>query len=63
MMGLQWVAGSSLTDAIASCRLGLGFLLEDVPKIRFMVEFKGVAVAAQQSCSSGHWQDSPEVEV
>jgi hypothetical protein len=26
-----------LTDAIASCRLGLGFLLADVPNMRFMV--------------------------
>ena len=35
---------SILTDAMASCRLGLGFLLADVPNILFMFDqLRGVA--------------------
>lgn len=37
-MGLKKDVISSLTDAIASCRVGLGFLLADDPKIRFIVK-------------------------
>lgn len=31
----------SLTDAIASCKDGLGFLLAELPKIRFISQRRG----------------------
>jgi hypothetical protein len=47
---LQKNAISPLTDAIASCNVGLGFLLVDDPKIRFIVKTKRSLTHLPMSC-------------